>query len=265
MDKSYPIGIIDSGLGGLTIAKEIQNALPYESILYLGDSINTPYGEKSDREIYSLAVQMIQFLIEKKVKLIVIACNTITVTSLAQLRNTFPYIPIVGVVPVIKKAVQVTQNKTIGILSTTKTAKSRMQKDLINKYADGCIVINRGTDRIVPLLENGLWHSKKLTSIVRQVLREYKRSNVDTLVLGCTHYPFVAKEIQEIMGKGVQILDSGGAIGRQVNKILQTNKLKMSRQIPRYLFFTTGSIYTLEYMLEHSGLISNGKVKTISL
>lgn len=263
--QKYPIGIIDSGLGGLTVTREIQKALPDESLLYVGDSINTPYGEKSDTEIYALSVKLIQFLLRHNVKMIVIACNTITVSCLTTLRRDFPDIPIVGVVPVVKKAVEVSKNKKIGILSTTRTAKSKTQKDLITKYAAAHTVINRGTDRIVPLVENGLWRSKKITRILQQVVRIFKTSQVDTLVLGCTHYPFVASEIREIVGKEVQILDSGSAIGRQVKRILQSNKLITKNHNPDYHFYTTGSQYTMQYMVEHIGFPGKSVVKTISL
>ncbi len=262
--KDRPIGIIDSGLGGLTVAKEIKNALPDESIVYVGDCKRTPYGDKSGEEIFRLSQKLITFLVNKNVKLIVIACNTITVTSIERLRASFINIPIVGVVPVVKTAVTLSKNKHIGILSTTKTAKSDMQKELINTFASEYTVINKGTDRIVPLIENGLWKSKKMTVVLRQVLQIFNRSSIDTLVLGCTHYPFVTEQIQHIVGEKVQILDSGSAIGRQVTRILHNNSISQNTE-PTYHFYTTGAECIMQDMVIERGFTRNTFIKTISL
>ena len=153
MNKN-PIGIIDSGIGGLSITSTIINKLPKESIIYLADSKNCPYGDKSNTEIYNLSKKMINFLVSQKIKLLIIACNTITVTSVDKLRKEYPNLPIVGIVPVIKTAVKKSKNKKIGVFSTKVTAKSKYQKDLINKFAKGFEVLNIGSSELVPLIES---------------------------------------------------------------------------------------------------------------
>src|SRR6266480_7134956 len=142
--NNNPIGILDSGVGGLTVLQALVHELPHESAIYNGDSHNTPYGAKSEEEIYRLSKRLIEFLLKKEVKLIVIACNTITVTCLDKLRSEYPNVPIVGTVPVIKTAAEVSKNKRIGILSTTRTAQSTYQKRLIEEFANGCTVFNHG-------------------------------------------------------------------------------------------------------------------------
>lgn len=239
--NNRPIGILDSGLGGLTIWKEIINNLPKESTIYIGDSLNTPYGKKSPNEIYSLSKKLINFLLKKNVKAIVVACNAITVSCIDQLRSDFPQIPIIGTVPVVKTAVEVTKNKKIGILSTTTTAKSDYQKKLIKKFASNCKVFVHGTDDLVPLIEKGEFGGEKLKKILQKILSTFQKEQVDTLALACTHFPFIRREIENILGKKVILLDSGTAIGRQVKRILENNNTLSEKKKPKYEFFTTGN------------------------
>lgn len=240
--NNHPIGILDSGLGGLTIVSEIEIELPKEAYIYIGDSANTPYGAKTEEEIYVLSKQLIKFLIKRKVKLIVIACNTITVSCLEKLRNEYSTIPIVGTVPVIKTAAEISKNKKIGILSTTRTAQSRYQKNLIATFANGCTVINIGTDNLVPLIEAGKIDDPGITAILEEVLLPFKNEGIDTLALGCTHFPYLKSQIEQIL-PGVKLLESGGAIARQVRRVLQKNgMLSLSRAEGDIAIYTTGNI-----------------------
>ena len=149
-----PIGIIDSGVGGLSIASAIAKKLPKESIIYLADSKNCPYGDKSQEEIYKLSKRMVDYLVKKKIKLLVIACNTITILAIDKLRKDFPTLPIVGIVPVIKTAAERTKNGRIGIFSTKATSESQYQRDLINRFARESEVIPAGSSRLVGLIED---------------------------------------------------------------------------------------------------------------
>lgn len=234
--NNNPIGIIDSGIGGLSVWQEIVKLLPHESTMYLADSKNLPYGEKSEAEVYALSKQLIPFLLEKKIKLVVIACNTITVSALEKLRKDFPDIPIVGTVPVVKTAAAVSKNKRIGILSTKRTAESTYQKELIQTFAADCTVTNLGTNELVPMVESGYIDEEKL----KHELEPLMQAEVDTVALGCTHFPFLRNELQEILEQGVQILDSGEAIARQVKRILEKEKVLSDAQMPEYIFYTTG-------------------------
>ena len=247
--KNQPIGIIDSGIGGLTVYQEIIKVLPNESVIYIGDSANTPYGAKQDEEIYHLAQRMIKFLIDKQVKLIVIACNTITVTCIERLRNQYLQLPIVGAVPVVKKAAERSQTKRIGILSTTRTATSDAQKALIEKFAHDCEVINAGTDDLVPLIEQGIVSGSRVEEKLEKILAVFQKADVDILALGCTHFPFLQKAIQTILGDNVQLLDSGAAIARQVQRILEHNELLTDANDSQQTFYTTGNQAHMSEML----------------
>lgn len=255
--KDTPIGVLDSGLGGLTVWKEIVALLPNESTVYIADSKNTPYGARHTDEIYHLSKKMIEFLIPKGVKLIVVACNTITVSCLDRLRNDYPDIPIVGTVPVVKTAALVTNNKQIGVLSTTHTAKSQYQKKLISQFANGCVVHTHGTDELVPLIEQGVLSGEKVTQVLKTVLSKFQKERVDTIALGCTHFPFLRAQMQQILGPQVRLLDSGPAISRQVKRVLANNDELAKQTDPDYAFYTTGNPVIANTLLH--GIIAEEK------
>lgn len=247
--NNAPIGILDSGVGGLTVWREIVKKLPFESTFYIGDSANSLYGSKSRDQIFELASKMINFLVQKDVKLIVIACNTITVTCLDQLRLEFPHMPLIGTVPVVKTASEKTKNGKIGILSTTATAQSQYQKDLMKRFASGCEVLNIGTDELVPIIEQrAKIKNQKVRNVLERVLEPFMKAEIDVLALGCTHFPFLRPYMQEILGKGVLILDSGAAIARQVERVLENSHALHYQTTPEHAFFTSGDkgrLYTI--------------------
>jgi len=234
-----PIGILDSGVGGLSVYQHIIKLLPHESTVYIGDNALAPYGKLSEETIYERSKRLTYFLLDQDVKAIVVACNTITVSCIDKLRLDFPHVPIIGTVPVIKTAGEITRNGRIGILSTTKTADSSYQKDLIKKFADGHSVLNIGTDELVPLIEHGEVDGDAMESLLRKVLAPMQKEGIDTLALGCTHFPFVEKEIQKILGDNVQILDSGAAIARQVKRVLEQKHTLSEERTPAHAFYTT--------------------------
>lgn len=240
--NNRPIGILDSGVGGLSVWKEIVQMLPNESTIYLADSINCPYGDRSEEEIFSLAKRLIQFLVEKKVKLVIVACNTITVVCIDRLRVEFENLPIVGLVPAVKTAAEKTKNKRIGILSTPITARSAYQKNLIEKFAKEYDVVNVGTEELVPLIERGQIDSKSIKKILRKILNEFIIKDVDMIVLGCSHFPFLRDSIGEVMGDKIKILDSGEAVARQVKRVLSRNNSFSLLNNPSHLFYTTGGV-----------------------
>ena len=233
-----PIGVIDSGLGGLSVWQAIVEKLPHESTIYLADSKNCPYGTKTEEEIYSLAKRLGSFMLAKDVKLIVLACNTITVTSLEKLRKDFPNIPFIGIVPVIKTAAKQSKSKRIGILSTKVTAESPYQQSLIARFANDCQVTVVGTEKLVPFVESGNHHLSK--QVVEEELMPFIKAGVDTIALGCSHFPFLKDKIQEVIGKNVLLLDSSGAIARQVERVLQANQAFSDGRAVHAAFYTTG-------------------------
>lgn len=257
--NNHPIGILDSGSGGFTIWKEIVKQLPNESTIYIADSKNCPYGSKTPEEIYPLAKRLVQFLLEKDVKLIVVACNTITVTSLGKLRAEFPQMPMIGIVPVIKTASGQTKNNTIGILSTSQTAKSQYQKNLIAQFAKGKTVVNVGTDELVPFIEEG----RDVDAVLKKVLEPFQKAGIDTLALGCSHYPIIKKQIQQELSSNVTILDSSAAIARQVRRVLTNNQTLCSSHKPTHRFYTTGQILASNRVVQ--ALIEEQKKEVVEL
>ncbi|MEK7502156.1 MAG: glutamate racemase [Patescibacteria group bacterium] len=240
--SSDSIGVIDSGLGGLSIWRQIVKKLPKESTIYLADSKNCPYGSNSSEEIYQLSKKLVTFLVQKKVKLIVLACNTITVSCLDKLRKEFPKTPIIGTVPVIKTASEITKNNKIGVLSTARTARSKYQKKLIKTFAGGVSVLNIGTDKLVPMIEEGNLDGKDTENILRKELRVLIQEDIDTLALGCSHFPFLKIEMQKILGKKVLILDSSAAIARQVERVLKNNNELSVYNSSGHILLTTGNL-----------------------
>lgn len=230
------IGIIDSGIGGLSLREKIIKLLPAESTIYVADSKNLPYGDKSEEEVYKLAKSLMMHLIDKDVKLIVIACNTITVSALERFRKDFPSLPIVATVPVVKTAATLSKSKRIGILSTKRTAESTYQQRLITHFAPGCEVITVGTSKMVPMVETGKVDMK----VLKKELAPFVAAKIDTLALGCTHFPFLQEQIQEVLGADVQILDSSEAIARQVQRLLQQEGIESESVSGSHGFYTTG-------------------------
>ncbi len=263
MDK--PIGVIDSGLGGLSLTKVLVKTLPKESIVYIADSKNCPYGGKTEEEIYRLTRRMVKYLLKRKIKLLIVACNTITVTSINDLREEFKDIPIVGMVPVIKTAAQKTRNGKIGVYSTVVTSKSKYQKDLINKFASGIDVINIGSSALVSLIEKG--KDKEIESVLREELNIFKENNIGTLALGCSHFPLIKRQIAKILPE-VLILDSSGAVSRQVKRILEANGMLPTSKDSVYNFITTGNKDFFEKFVKKTlgkKLTNKAKIERISL
>lgn len=236
--RKQPIGVMDSGVGGLTVLKEIIKELPHEATVYIGDSHNAPYGKRTSEDIQQLATKLIQFLLKKDAKIIVIACNTITVNGIEKLRIQFPEVPIVGTVPVVKSAARVTKNKKIGVLATETTAKSPYNKRLIHDFAADCEVVTIGTNNLVPLIETD--NRRLLPGTVAKELARFKRKGVDVVVLGCTHFPILRPQIRHFLGKEVALLDSGGAVARQVRRVLMANNALSEKPHKSHVFFTTG-------------------------
>ena len=231
----------------MSVWREIARFLPQEQTLYVADSVNAPYGNKSEEEILDLASRVIEFLLTQHVKLIVAACNTITVSCIDRLRQAYPQIEIVGVVPAIKTAVALSKRKKIGVLATERTAKSSYQHELIKKFARKCEGITVGTNKFVPLIERG--EEGQIREVLLSVLKPFIKHEIDVVVLGCTHYPLIADLIQEELGREVRLIDSGEAIARRVEVLLTKHKLKSKQKAGENRFFTTGSVEKADRIL----------------
>jgi len=238
--NTRPIGIFDSGSGGLTVWKSITVLLPHESTIYIGDHAYTPYGEKTKDFIRKRVIRSLRFLLSKNVKIIVIACNAATVSGIDYFRKQFQDIPIVGVVPVVKTAADKTKTGKFAVLSTLYTAKSQYQKKLISTFAPGCCVYSLGNTELIRLIEEGRKDSPEVALLLENVLRPVLAKHIDVLALGCTHFPFLRIFIENIVGKSVMVLDSGQAVARQVKHILEHEGMFSLQITPEYQFFTTG-------------------------
>ncbi len=238
--NTFPIGIIDSGLGGLSIWKEIVYQLPNESIVYIGDHRNLPYSNKKISQIRKYVEKLIHYLILHDVKLIVIACNTATVAGIEWYRKKFPSVPIIGVVPVVKTASEISKSKRFMVLSTSFTARSTYQKKLIQTYAADCKVYSMGIGNLVSAIESGDSGSLKIRKLLEKKILPVLHKGIDVIVLGCTHFPFVVQSIRDIVGEDIVIVDSGSAVARHVKRILHSRNELSFVDNPSNNFFTTG-------------------------
>ena len=219
-----PIGIFDSGVGGTSIWKEIQTLLPMENTIYLSDSVNAPYGEKTKNEIIDLSIKNTNYLLNKNCKLIVVACNTATTNAIKVLRKNYK-IPFIGIEPAIKTAALQTKTNTIGILATKGTLNSELFEKTSNALDQKIIrkeIIGKG---LVELIESGKLHSKEMNTLLLEYLNPLLHQNIDCLVLGCTHYPYLIPQIRKIVGNKIKIIDSGEAVAKQTKFILEKNGL----------------------------------------
>ena len=222
--NNSPIGIFDSGVGGTSIWKEIKTLLPNENTIYLSDSKNAPYGNKSKREIIDLSIKNTEYLLEKNCKIIVVACNTATTNAIKFLRKNYQ-IPFIGIEPAIKPASLKTKTKTIGILATKGTLNSELFEKTSKSINQQVAIVETIGKGLVELIEEGNLNSKDMDELLQKYLNPMLKKNVDCIVLGCTHYPYLIPQIRRIVGENIQIIDSGEAVARQTKNILNNKCL----------------------------------------
>jgi glutamate racemase len=241
--NNRPIGIFDSGVGGLTVVKQMLKKLPNEEIVYLGDTARVPYGTKSPETIKRFAVENADFLMRFKVKLIVVACNTASSTSMEELIRHVR-VPVVGVIkPGARKAVEVTRNNKIGVIGTYTTIRSKAYVKEIKKISTKIDVMSKPCPLFVPLVEEGWLREKATFAIAEKYLASLRRKGIDTLVLGCTHYPLLKQVISKVMGKSVKIIDSASSVADEVHTILMSmGELSDGNKKPRNKFFATDAV-----------------------
>ncbi len=215
-----PIGVFDSGVGGLTVVKELIRQLPYENIVYFGDTARVPYGIKSKETVIRFSVENILFLLKHDVKLICVACNTVSSVALPAIKSHFK-VPIVGVItPGVREAVYATQNKRIGVIGTKGTIKSRTYEFEIEQLDPKVKVTALACPLFVPFVEEGWLGGEAVLTVARKYLKPLKDARCDTVILGCTHYPLLKPVIKEVLGKNVTLIDSAKQVAIEVKKIL---------------------------------------------
>ncbi|GJM41120.1 MAG: glutamate racemase [Ardenticatenaceae bacterium] len=241
MTQQQPIGVFDSGVGGLSVLRHLQGQLPAEQFIYLADQGHVPYGSRSAQEIVQFSQGITQFFLQLKVKAIVVACNTASAAALSLLRQQFA-LPFVGMEPAVKPAAQQTQSGKVGILATGGTFASARYARLTAKYAQGVSVWEDPCLGLVPEIEAGRLDSPAVHQILQQALSPMLAAGIDTLVLGCTHYPFVLPVVEGIVGTAVTIIDPAPAVARQTGVVLRRhNLLADESQVGGVRFITTGA------------------------
>lgn len=242
-NKNAPIGVFDSGVGGLTVMKEIMHQIPNEKIIYFGDTARVPYGNKSKDTVLRFSRQIVRFLKTQEVKAIVIACNTASAYALPDIEKEID-IPIIGVVrPGAKVAAQVTQNGKVGVIATEGTINSHIYADYIKKINAQATVIGKACPLFVPLAEEGLWEDPVTDEIARRYLAELIDIGIDTLILGCTHYPLIRNTIKRFMGDSVHLVNPAFETAKSLKELLtEQGLLNTSRKKPEYEYYVSDGV-----------------------
>lgn len=237
------IGVFDSGVGGLSVLHHIKRALPNEHLIYVADSGHVPYGDKSHSYIEQRSLALTRFLIAQGADAIVIACNTATAAAVATLRKQFS-LPIVGMEPAVKPAVAATKSGVVGVLATVGTLESARFAALLERYGDEVEIVTQGCPGLVELVELGKLRDTRTRELVARYTEPLIARGVDTLILGCTHYPFLAPLIHEVVGEKITLVDTGAAVARQLQRRIQTElPMRISNAAPAR-FFTSGDADT---------------------
>ena len=260
-----PIGFLDSGLGGLSVVKEIKKLLPRENIEYFADNLRQPYGEKSQPELIKYSLQIINFLLKKRIKACVIACNTATAASLEIAKKNFN-IPIMGVIQTaVQDAIKRTKNKKIGIIATKFTTKNKAYPKEIKRIAPEVEVFSNYCPEFVPIVETGKFTATETYEVAQEYLKPLKEAQIDTLVLGCTHYSFLRKVISEIMGPEVKLIDPAISTSLILKEILTEKGILNEEEKCEENYYTTGLPEKVEKIAKIILNSDNLKIKKIQL
>jgi len=248
--RVQPIGVLDSGVGGLSILRELRAQLPAENVIYVADQAHVPYGSRPIEQVRDLTVGIARFLMAQGVKLIVVACNTASAAALYPLRETFPEMPFVGMEPAVKPAARDTRTGVIGVIATEATFQGELYASVVGRFAQGVRVEARACPEFVRLAEAGETRSARARQAVQACLRPLLADGIDQLVLGCTHFPFLKDTIQAVVGPGVTIVDPSAAVARQAGRVLRSRgALNPSATPGRVTYYTSGDEATFRRML----------------
>ena len=224
-NKNRPIGFFDSGVGGLSVMKEAIQVMPNENYIYFGDSKNAPYGVKSVEEVRDLTFKAVEFLLNKGVKGIAIACNTATSAAVADLRKVYPDLPLVGIEPALKPAVELNKDGNILIMATSMTLKEEKFNRLMSRYKDRASIIPVPCPGLVEFIESGKLDGKEVEEYLFEKMNTYNGGKIASIVLGCTHYPFIKDTLVKIIGKDITIIDGGLGTAKELRRRLRENNL----------------------------------------
>lgn len=256
--KCKPIGFMDSGVGGLSVMKEAVKTLPKENLIYFGDSKNAPYGIKTDEQIKELTFKAVEFLMEKQCKAIVIACNTATSVAINDLREKYKEIPIIGIEPAIKPAVELNEEGKIIVMATPVTLKREKFSHLLEMYGTNKEMVFLPCPELVELIERGVLEGEELRNYIASKLAPYLNSKICAVVLGCTHYPFASKVIKKVVGEAKIIDGSYGTVKQLKNILIKRNELNDSNENGNIEIFNS---LESNYILDLSNMLLNAEIE----
>ena len=234
MENNQPLGVFDSGVGGLTVVKSLWEHFPNEQIIYFGDTAHLPYGSRDPQEIIAFGKEIVKFLLKYSVKAVIAACNTSSSVSLACLQKEFP-IPIIGMIePAVRAGIKRTRNKKVGVIATSATADSGAYERTFKELAADVQVFVQACPLFVPLVEEGRIERRETYQIARSYLQPLQEAGIDTLIFGCTHYPFLSPVIRHIIGDEVQLVDPAEEVVMELGALLKTDGQK--KTVPQHLF-----------------------------
>lgn len=242
MPDPRPIGLLDSGVGGLSVLRDVRRLLPAEHLVYVGDQAHLPYGTRTRDELRGFVVEITRFLLRQGIKMLVIPCNSANAAALHHLRATFPDLPIVGMEPAIKPAAENTKTGVIGVITTQATFQGELFASVLDRFAQGVRVETQVCPDLVLLAEAGAPHTPEAHQTVADYVAPLQAAGIDQLVLGCTHFPFLENHLRVALGPGVQIVDPGPAVARQTRRVLSERGLETPRQEAGHItYFTSGN------------------------
>jgi len=249
-DNKFPIGIFDSGIGGLSVLRAIRSQMPADNILYFGDQGHIPYGPRPMEQIREFSEAITNFLLERNAKLIVVACNTASAAALKYLREKFPDVQFVGMEPAVKPAAETTQTGKVGVLATPATFQGALYASVVERFANGVELFQNTCSGLVQKIEYGNLNGNETRKILEDALHPMLENNIDTVVLGCTHYPFVIPLIQEIVGDRVRVIDPAPAVAKQAQRLLEAGgMMNESKSKGKIKLFTSGDPSALKSQL----------------
>ncbi|MBI5934875.1 MAG: glutamate racemase [Chloroflexi bacterium] len=258
-----PIGVFDSGVGGLSVLRAMRQLMPSENVIFFGDQGHVPYGPRPLEEVRAFSEGITRWLLDEGAKLIVVACNTASAAALKHLRETFPDVKFVGMEPAVKPAAEWTRSRVVGVLATPATFQGALYASVVERFASGVEILQNTCPGLVQEIEKGNLEGEETRAILESALRPMLEKNVDTVVLGCTHYPFVIPLIERIVGESVRVIDPAPSVARQAERLMEaagTENASTSRG--RVQFYTSGEAEAVESLLPKL-LGESGKVEQL--
>ena len=249
-ENDQPIGVFDSGVGGLSVLRAMRQIMPTESVLYFADQVHVPYGPRPMQQVRDFSEAITRFMLDQGAKLIVVACNTASAAALHFLRQTFPEVPFVGMEPAVKPAAEHTRSGLVGVLATPATFQGALYASVVERFANGVQVLQHTCPGLVGQIELGNLEEEETRAILEDALRPMLEQEIDTVVLGCTHYPFVIPLIEQIVGDAVRVIDPAPAVAKQAERLLEAGSIKhLTGQPVPVRFYTSGDTSQLASVL----------------